>query len=613
MSSFFVLPKSAYKQPQFLLIAMMALFCACEIPDANSVYMLPKDMALEATNPDAFSITLEDDANLISSDQGLRDMNTAEDISLDPEAVLNEALQPSQRACLGPWMCDNAQGCHEGVCGSCLGSAECPNGFVCSVARLAEASEETSEEASEETNDNEQSLGRCQACDDEIPNLACSNGYSCIEGRCLENQLQLFSVELSEANWSLVKQERYNFGLEVPCRVRLGHVRHTLPELDESEEAESEETEQSLPYETLSDDLISCKIRVHGGSSRDLRKLSWRLILDEARDEISWGDRHIILRAEYNDLSMMRNVLSYQLFHDWTTLPTPRWRYVWLKVNGRDQGMFVNVERYTDHSMEHWGRDKDSPRYEADPDASADLGTGSSALVPLPDMATYWSSYELKAGASYQPLIDLIENILGSEIRANWNESAMLRLAPQFQWGDHLRYLSIMSFIQNRDQIRKNFLISRQTDQRGTARWEVYPWDLDLSWGCLYTDENLSLCEELRYDLSINMGRVSDGSAPVYPSTGLYNALTERSLTPELAYSRFSDLLCSLTQDLEQNPSMQRIFGWQEALRAYLRPWIALDESRRHEYLEDFDLAVDELNEFWTLRRALIRDELNCP
>lgn len=603
-----------------LSLAVVGLCSACDNPESDSTTL--QDMRIELVEPDAISISLDDDQN-INESVDLEDSG----IAIDPEETLNQALEPSNRACLGPWMCSDAQGCHDGNCGVCTNSKECPQGFVCSV----------NSSDSESTLDTDEDLGQCQACDDDIEALSCEEGFSCMEGRCLEDRLQLFSVEVSEANWDLVRAERYESGLEVPCRVRVGFASRTLSEGEQPEESEEEDqtggsdqtdednqteenqdndmgkSDEGLLEESLSEEILSCKLRVHGGSSRDLRKLSWRLILDERQELVSWGDKHVILRAEYNDLSVMRNVLSLQLFHDWTKIPVPRWRYVWFKVNGQNMGMFLNVERYTNRMIRNWGRDDTSPRYEADPNLLDNLLPGASAFVSLPDQQSYWSAYEIKAGSSYQPLIDFIENMIGDEARTEWNDSSMLRLAPQFQWGDYLRYLTIMTLVQNLDHIRKNFNISRQLDTQGQLRWEVYPWDLDLSWGCLYTEEYLSLCEELTYDSPIETGRILGGGPPTYPTDGLYNTLIERSLTPPLAISNYENLLCELTQDVEQNPTMSRIFTWQKALRSYLRPWVELDETSRHESSEDFDLAVDELNEFWNLRRNLIRSELDCP
>ena len=578
----------------FLWVAI-GICSACEDPEPSMPTNKPKDMRIELAESDAVSLVLddEDDASeLISEDLD----PTNEDHELDPEIELNKALKPSDRDCLGPWMCNGAQGCHEGVCGLCANSGECPHGFVCPVQNNNEESESGSA----------LDLGNCQSCDDEVASLRCADGLTCAEGRCVENRLQVFSVEVSEANWDLVRAERYESGLEVPCRVQMGYASPTFDGM-------TAEDDQTLPQISLAEDVFSCKLRVHGGSSRDLRKLSWRLILNERQEQVAWGGKHVILRAEYNDLSVMRNVLSLQLFHDWSKIPTPRWRYVWFKVNGQDMGLFLNVERHTNRLIKNWGRDDASPRYEADPNLMDNLLAGASALVSLPSQQTYWSAYDLKAGSSYQPLINFIENRLGAEPRVNWKDPAILRLAPHFQWGDYLQYLSIMTVIQNLDHIRKNFIISRQMDTDGQLRWEVYPWDLDLSWGCLYTEEYLSLCEELTYDFPIEMGRILDGAPPSYPTDGLYNTLIERSLTPPLALSHYEELLCNLTQDLDQNPTMNRIFAWQEALRIHLRPWVELDESSRHESSEDFDRAVDELREFWRLRRDLIRNDLSCP
>ncbi|MAD60159.1 MAG: hypothetical protein CMH49_01420, partial [Myxococcales bacterium] len=167
--------------------ALIEIFCACEDPDPVMTSNELQDMRIELAESDAVRLVLDDEGDeseLINEDLDL----TNEDHDLDPEIELNKALKTSDRDCLGPWMCNGAQGCHEGVCGLCANSGECPHGFICPVQNSNE--ESVSHSALD--------LGSCQACDDGVEALRCADGLSCVEGRCLETRLQTFSIEVSE-------------------------------------------------------------------------------------------------------------------------------------------------------------------------------------------------------------------------------------------------------------------------------------------------------------------------------------------------------------------------------------------------------------------------------
>lgn len=598
---------------RFPILFSLLLFVACDYRPMPLPELIEQ---VDQEELDAFKIEVIEESDLALNDEGLSvldamfDQSMLQDAEVTPqfEQELNRALTYDEPSCLGSWMCRNSEGCVNGVCGVCLQKSDCPEGLVCSF----------------DNNDEGSDFGHCVSCNSQESDLHCGEGEICHAGRCFAEELSLISLELSETHLALLKRRRYEFGLEFPCRVHIASIDlESLEATFESEEGESEAGE-STSNEAEEDGLVqneqaqlhSCKLRVHGGSSRDLYKLSWRIILDEAIEGFNWNDKHIILRAEYNDLSLMRNILSYELFRDWTNLPVPRWQHVWLNINGEHEGLYLTVERYTDRSIERYGKASQLPRFEADPNPDSNLGlqVGVSALIPLPSIQTYWQAYELKGGASYQSLINLIENIIGGESRLAWSETQALLLAQNIKWGDYLRYLSVMTLIQNLDHIRKNFIITRQLDSFGQARWEVYPWDLDLSWGCLFNDTTgLSLCDQYRFDIPLFFGTQPEGAPFSYPTDGVYNGLIERSLGVPLARQQYEQLLCQLSAPLINNPNLKRIFEWREALRGYLRPWIEVDETQRHEQSGDFDAAVDQLLTYWEDRSAFIREQIECP
>ena len=487
------------------------------------------------------------------------------------EDPLSLALNLPQLPCRGPWMCRAGQGCIDGACeDSCLQSSHCVNGDVCRY----------------------DATPQCGSCDEQ--NL-CESGQECIEGVCLPRALMALSIQIAETDWLNLSEMRYQDGYWVPCTIDSGVINAPTdaPALNDREQP--------------------CRVRVHGGSSRDYRKLSLRVKLEEGDEELAWGDRHIVLRAEYNDPTMMRNVLSHLLFQYVTTLPQSRWRYIWLMVNGRPQGLYLQVERHRDPMLHRWGRAPSAPRYESDPPLGRSAaGTGS--LVTLNARADYWESYELKSGANYEPLITLIENVLDMTPNRAWLDlGGTERLAELLDWGEYLRYLAVMARVQNLDHVRKNFLITRQLDIYQTPRWEVHPWDLDLSWGCLYNDETgLTLCDDVRWDVPLSVGFLPEGEAPSYPVTAFYNLLASRAISPESARTRYHQLLCTLTQSDDANPALTRLNAWRAALSVWLPRWIEATPLRPIEIEGTLQEHIAHLERFWRNRGDFIRQQLMC-
>ena len=548
----------------------MLLSLACDQQASKQKQLIDYGLSLMSTSEDA-SFTDMGEENDLSSVDETQDSGISDETRTE---LLEIALNVTPAECLGPFMCRHGDGCVDGECGACFTQSDCLDGDVCI------GGDPTT-----------QSDGSCGPCSDTTP---CDAEESCIEGVCLPNAIPLFSLSIASVDWRRLYSDRYNRDLQLPCSVRVGYMTNPL--------SDEEELGLSTAYR--------CQIKVHGGASRDLRKLSFRIKLDETLEE-AWGTQQILLRAEFNDPTMMRNHLSHRLFERWTEAPVSRTRYVWLMVNGQAEGMYLQVERHTEEMLSRWGRDSTAPRFEAD-GRSNNIRLGTSALVPLPDLMTYWNGYELKGGASYEPLVLFIEEALSSLSARDWLESSSFsRLARQLNWGGYLRYISAMYFIQNYDHIRKNYLLTRQLDADAAPRWEVHPWDLDLSLGCLYQDDLGTVeCGDLVWDVPLTLGQIPDGVPPTFPTDGFYNLLIERALTPAKAKTRFDEYLCELAQ---QPVSIVRIQDRIAALSIWLPSWLNADVSRRDEEMAVFQDKVEELNQFLLQRSDFIKEQLACP
>ncbi len=278
----------------------------------------------------------------------------------------------------------------------------------------------------------------------------------------------------------------------------------------------------AMPYERIKVDAVLTidgtpypgKVRLHGGSSRDYPKKAFRF--DLASGLTLAGADHLILRSEWNDKSQLRNWLGFAVFREGTWLPTPDAELVHFRINDRFYGVMDHVERIDADFLRAHGMNIEGSLYEADP-ANRELPPGN--LEPLqPD--DYPLVYQQHLGPpDYSDLLALIEGTL--QLPPGDFEAT---LPGELAVDDYLIYLATMAVLQNYDHMRKNYYL-----YRGPARregWQVLPWDLELTFGHLWSEENDVLEERI----------VTDGDPFIGTgSSVLFNQMVDRVLAiPEL-------------------------------------------------------------------------------
>ena len=486
------------------------------------------------------------------------DADTTEDTDADTTTAdtAPDTAEPPVRSCLSWLECDSGEGCSAGVCGGCSAAADCPDlrgctsDFVC---------------------------GDCSA------DSECRSGEGCVEGVCLANAISEVRVTVTPADYSALRADRYNKDLTVPCSVSADGVDYAGP----------------------------TTLAVHGGSSRDLPKLSFA-VETAAAAHPGYAEK-MVLRAEYNDASSLRNMLGLELFRRSTDLPTPRTRFRRLYINGTLFGLMVEVERVGSDFLEVRGRDIRASMYESEP-ANAIASTGAGALVPLDDPAIYTQAYDQKTGsvASVADVVYLIEQVLAPDYYdGQLTGNFLARTRRQIHLDGYVSYLATNAVLQNQDHVRKNFYFSRQT-VGGRLAWEFYPWDLDLTQGCLWNDAvGTSFCGAPVYDDPPDVGVIGPDSGLTYPTDGFYNLLMHNVQSDEFGGAEaYRAEICARSSSrlyTDGIPALARTLG------AYIRPALVEDSADRNATAADHAAAVEEVVGFYAERTAFLINELGCP
>lgn len=490
------------------------------------------------------------DANA-QSDADPQPTDASQDAGVTPDP--DAALPPWPRregACSGTFECPESQACVEGACGACTDSEQCPAGDICRVD------------------------GTCGECSD---SMECPLGQNCQSGFCIDGSLRDWNLEMAEADYFTLIDNPYE-EIFVPCVLIADGVRFDN----------------------------GCRVRLRGGSARDYPKKSFRITFPNGAAHPGFS-RKINLRAEFNDPSHLRNVVALETFRRLTQNPTPRTRSVQLSINGVSYGLMSEVERVGGRFLTTNGRDDDAPLYEADPPLEL-FGLGTGSLVPLPDVATYQGGFDKKSpdDGDYSDLIELVEDVIWEDHL----EGRTRRLRTAHDVELYLQYLALMGLVQNHDHIRKNYYLTRQVHPVGDLRWEMLPWDLDLSLGCLFDDVLVTTyCDAFIVDQAPDRG-ILIGAEAGYPVMAFYNQLQHNVLSDPEMRARFEALACDMVDSMWWS---DRVLAFIDAKEAEIRDAVAADERDRNDDEFTFEAEVEDLRRFVAERPAIIRAAFGCP
>lgn len=182
--------------------------------------------------------------------------------------------------------------------------------------------------------------------------------------------------------------------------------------------------------------------------------------------------KELHLNAEYKDPSLIRNKLSLDFFSEIGTL-SPKSRHVFLRINGRDEGVYLELESVDEHYLVNRNLPSGAIFYAVDGDANFSLMSDLDKEVKK----TLDSGYEKKLGIERDDYC-LQEMIL--------NVNTIVRAAFEFEIqkyidiDKYLRWLAGVVFTQNYDGFVHNYALYRNGD---TGQFEIIPWDYDATWG----------------------------------------------------------------------------------------------------------------------------------
>ncbi len=312
-------------------------------------------------------------------------------------------------------------------------------------------------------------------------------------------------------------------------------------------------------------------MRYRGNHTRKLSKKSYEVCFDQINEELS--AREIHLNAEYCDPSLIRNKLSLDFFKE-IGGHSPDSRHVLIEVNGRSEGIYLQLESVGDLYLQKRKLLYGPIYYATNHDTNFSLLTTKGKLKD-----SLISGYFRKLGNDEDDLDleRLIKNV---------------NTIPRHDFGQEIiKYLDVNNYLiwlcgvvctQNYDAFIQNYALYKNGE---TGLYEMIPWDFDSTFG---RDWNGRV---MKYDRVRIEG---------------FNTLTARLLDVREFRKHYRLQLEELLETLFTSSNMEVKI---KHLHNQLRPYITLDPYKE-DTLQSFDDEPEFILEFISNRNRYLKEHL---
>lgn len=308
------------------------------------------------------------------------------------------------------------------------------------------------------------------------------------------------------------------------------------------------------------------KVRYRGGHTRDYKKKSY---------EIVRNGKTVHFNAEYDDPSMMRNALSFRFF-EMIGVPSPKTRHCRLNLNGKSQGVYLEIEAVDRYFFRRRNLSVQSLVYATNDDANFRLISPETKKRKR----SLFDGYRLMLGGSSDK--EQLKQFISS---VNTLNSSKLYgyLSDQLDIDNYLRWLAGAVLTGNYDGFNQNYALYRHKIRQ---KYRIIPWDYEGTWG---RDSYGRLC----------------GSSPV-PVTG-YNLLTKKLLSYAKVRTKYKELVRSILNSVFTVKRLEPVI---RHMHAGIAPYIREDRTRRWSSAV-FDREPDLMLNYVKERRTIISSELS--
>jgi subtilase family serine protease len=174
----------------------------------------------------------------------------------------------------------------------------------------------------------------------------------------------------------------------------------------------------------------------------------------------------------------------------------------------------------------------------------------------------------------------------------SWDANTMSRQLPDLMDVDsYLDWLAVNTLLQSNDTYHKNYFLHNRFED---DKWEIIPWDYDLTWGRNWNDYCDGLCDDL-----------SEGTS-IKGSVQMTNRLSQRVLKNPTYYERLRARLADLlTAEFTEEKLFPQIDAYHNDIAE-----LARQDTRKWPANEQFDQERDRLKDWIRRRRRFLFKEV---
>jgi|GEM_PF-1227647 len=357
------------------------------------------------------------------------------------------------------------------------------------------------------------------------------------------------------------------------------------------------------------------EIAFRGSSSLNFPKKGFKIKFPK-KNLYQGHTRRFDLSASYVDKSLIRERLSFDLFAKTSVVASTAW-HVFFTIENRErqileQGLFTAIEHVDKYFFRNRSRDIGG-LYKADGGLVNGVTMGA-WLNPQPEavLKILYDQDEAKKIVAKGVLVGLFRTMFNlppietadadeedySDLITLINTLASLdpntvaqHLPEIFDVDSYLDWLAVNALVQSNDTYHKNYFIHNRMED---DRWEIMPWDYDLTWGRNWNDYCDGLCDDL-----------SEGTSIKGPNQ-MTNRLSRLVLSNPTYYNQLRSKLADL---LGSEFTEEKLFPKIDAYYADITPLAHLD-SRKWPTNEQFDQERNRLKDWVRRRRRFLLKEL---
>lgn len=235
--------------------------------------------------------------------------------------------------------------------------------------------------------------------------------------------------------------------------------------------------------------LREASIRFRGTSSRHLPKKSLNVRFAEPQPFV-FDTSRLNLNAMFTDPSMMREALSFAMFHA-LDLPASRTRYVDLYLDDVFEGLYLAIQRVDEELLAQHGLATDVFTLVRDDFRSAHVDLGAASMFSYDwsaetDVAGLLeANVDARGSPDWAALADLVQWVHATPAGPAFAQGFVERIDIE----RFVDWLAVHVLIGDIDAFADDYWLYRDgTDP--DARWLFIPWDKDLSFGSYYVADH---------------------------------------------------------------------------------------------------------------------------